>query len=100
MSVASVTPKPAKYRSALTAAVALGAALIPATQAAAVSSQVRFACAGDYLTHCSSFAPESAETRRCMRAIGHKLSRGCINALVAAGEVSKAEVARRSASQH
>lgn len=100
MSVASVTPKPAIYRGPLTAAVALSAALVAATQAAAVSSQVRFACAGDYLTHCSSFAPESAQTRRCMRAVGHKLSKGCINALVATGEVSKAEVGRRSASQH
>jgi hypothetical protein len=33
-----------------------------------------------------------------MRAVGHRLSKGCINALVAAGEVSKGEVARRSAS--
>ena len=35
-----------------------------------------------------------------MRAVGYKLSKGCISALVAAGEVSKTEVARRSASQH
>jgi hypothetical protein len=33
-----------------------------------------------------------------MRAVGHRLSKGCISALVAAGEVSKGEVARRSAS--
>jgi hypothetical protein len=35
-----------------------------------------------------------------MRTVGHKLSKGCINALVVSGEVSKAEVGRRSASQH
>jgi hypothetical protein len=35
-----------------------------------------------------------------MRAVGYKLSKGCISALVAAGEVSKTEVARRQASQH
>jgi hypothetical protein len=99
MFAASVSLKSQKFRGVLAAAIALAAAIVPAGQAAAVSSQVRFACAGDYLTHCSSFAPESAETRRCMRAIGHKLSQGCINALVASGEVSKAEVARRSASQ-
>jgi hypothetical protein len=33
-----------------------------------------------------------------MRAVGYKLSKGCVDALVDAGEVSKAEVARRSAS--
>jgi hypothetical protein len=32
-----------------------------------------------------------------MRANGHKLSKRCVNALVSAGEVSKAEVERRSA---
>ena len=35
--------------------------------------------------------------RRCMRANGLKLSLGCANALIAAGEVSKAQVARRAA---
>jgi hypothetical protein len=31
-----------------------------------------------------------------MRANGLKLSKGCVNALIAAGEVSKDEVARRA----
>jgi hypothetical protein len=85
-------------RSVLASAIAL-AAVLPATQAGAVGASVRYACAGDYLANCSSYAPDSAETRRCMRAVGYRLSKGCINALVAAGEVSKAEVSRRSASQ-
>jgi hypothetical protein len=87
------------YR-ALAGAVVLGAGLLSASQAGAVSSAVRFACAGDYFAHCSSFSPGSDETRKCMRAVGYQLSKGCISALVAAGEVSKTEVARRSASQH
>ncbi len=99
MIVASVRSSFSKYR-ALAAAVALGAGLLPASQAGAVGAAVRYACAGDYLAHCSSFAPDSAETRKCMRAVGYRLSKGCINALVAAGEVSKSEVARRSASKH
>ncbi len=99
MIVASVGLNVRKYRGALAGAVALSAALLPVSQAEAVSSAVRFACAGDYLSHCSSFAPASTETRRCMRAVGYKLSKGCISALVAAGEVSKSEVARRSASR-
>jgi len=35
--------------------------------------------------------------RRCMRANGLKLSKGCLSAPIAAGEVSKADVARRAA---
>jgi hypothetical protein len=86
------------YRAAFIAAVALVVAVIAIPQAEAISPQVRNACANDYLSNCSAYKPESAETRRCMRAVGHRLSKGCINALVAAGEVSKGEVARRSAS--
>ena len=85
-------------RTALITAAGLGAAALFASQAGAVSPQVRNACAGDYLSHCSAYQPESAQTRKCMRAVGYKLSKGCISALVAAGEVSKAEIARRSAS--
>ena len=85
-------------RAALITAASLGAAALLASQAGAVSPQVRNACAGDYLNNCSRFEPESAQTRKCMRAVGARLSKGCISALVAAGEVSKAEVARRSAS--
>jgi hypothetical protein len=32
-----------------------------------------------------------------MRKVGYRLSKGCINALIDAGEVSKSEVAPRSA---
>jgi hypothetical protein len=86
------------YRAAFIAAVAIVAAITITRSAGAVSPQVRAACANDYLSNCSAFKPESAETRKCMRAVGHRLSKGCISALVAAGEVSKSEIARRSAS--
>jgi hypothetical protein len=33
-----------------------------------------------------------------MRAVGARLSKGCISALAAAGELTKSEMARRSAS--
>src|SRR5262245_49581457 len=38
-----------QIRGALVAAIAFGAAVLPASQAFAVSAQVRYACAGDYL---------------------------------------------------
>jgi len=97
MTATSVSSKSVKLRGALVAAVALGAAVLPATQAAAVSASVRYACAGDYLANCSAYDPDSSATRRCMRAVGFRLSKGCLNALVAAGEVSRSEVSRRSA---
>ncbi len=94
----AITLKPQASRTMLAAAILLGTVILPTSQASAVSARVRFACAGDYLANCSSYAPESAETRRCMRAVGFRLSQSCLNALVAAGEVAKSEVARRSAS--
>jgi hypothetical protein len=97
MIAASFSLKSQMSRTVVATAIALGAAILPATQAGAVSASVRYACAGDYLANCSSYAPDSAETRRCMRKVGLRLSTGCLNALVAAGEVSRSEVAPRSA---
>ena len=68
------------------------------TQAFAVSSSVRNACMGDYLSYCSAHSPTSPGVRRCMRANGSKLSRRCVNALVKAGYVSKTKTRRSSAS--
>jgi hypothetical protein len=67
-----------------------------ATQAGAVSMRVQIACASDYYAYCSQHTPDSPGVRQCMRTNGLKLSRVCVSALVAAGEVSQAEVARRA----
>jgi hypothetical protein len=56
------------------------------------------ACMSDYFSYCSSYSVGSPQLRQCMRAAGPKLSKGCVSALVAAGEVSQAEVSRRQAS--
>lgn len=88
------------FRTALTTAVVAGALAAQATTASAVSLRVKVACTGDYLNYCSQHAPGSTATKRCMRANGSKLSKRCVNALVAAGYVSKAEVKRRSARRH
>ncbi len=85
------------YRGAFIAAVAAVAVTAWAPNARAVDPRVRAACANDYLSNCAAFKPESAETRKCMRAVGYRLSKGCISALVAAGEVSKSDTGRRSA---
>jgi hypothetical protein len=80
----------------------MSSALICVTLASAPASAqssslaVQLACAGDYYAYCSRHDPDSAGARSCMRINGQKLSQRCINALVAAGEVTKAEVARRA----
>ena len=61
---------------------------------AAIDERVRNACRGDYHKFCSSYAVGSEELRTCMRKADKDLSPGCIDALVAAGEVSAKEVAR------
>jgi hypothetical protein len=84
-----------------TLAVAAGIAGVAlfATHALAYSEAVTSACTGDYLTYCSSYDENSVKGRQCMRAVGTKLSQGCINALVASGEASKNEAARRAVSK-
>jgi hypothetical protein len=86
------------YRSTLAAALGLGVVALSASQAGAVSAAVKMACAADYFSYCSSYQVGSSQLRQCMRAAGPKLSKGCVSALVAAGEVSQSEVSRRAAS--
>ena len=78
-----------------TAGGLIGFALLT-TQAFAYSEAVISACTDDYLAHCSAYDENSAQGERCMRAVGAKLSKGCINALVASSEVSKSAVRRRT----
>ncbi len=82
-------------RAAVTAALAIGSLAATNHQANAFGLRVKLACASDYYANCSAHGPDSAETRSCMRAVGSGLSRGCVDALVSAGEVSADEVARR-----
>lgn len=78
------------------AALGLGVLVLSITQAGAASPGVRSACASDYFAYCSQHDPDGRGVRQCMRANGLRLSPACVNALVAAGEVSKKEVARRA----
>lgn len=82
-------------RAVLASAMALAGAAVTANDALAVSLSVQLACATDYYAHCSAYSPDSPQVRSCMRAVGNGLSKRCVNALVAAGEVSATEVAHR-----
>lgn len=89
--------KPSTSLRILAAAILAGSFAVHTSQASAVSLSVQLACASDYYAYCSKHDPDGPGVRACMRANGMKLSQRCVNALVAAGEVSKAEVERRSA---
>lgn len=82
-------------RAVVTAALAFSAFVATPGDANALSLRVKLACSADYYKHCSAYSPFGSEVRQCMRAVGAGLSRGCVDALVSAGEVSKAEVDRR-----
>jgi hypothetical protein len=82
-------------RSGIVSIAALAAAVTMTGNAYAVSLRVQLACASDYYAHCSAYSPGSSQVKSCMRAVGNSLSKGCVDALVSAGEVSAAEVARR-----
>jgi hypothetical protein len=77
-------------------ALSLGILIAFMSEAGAGSARVNSACANDYFAYCSQHDPDGPGVRRCMRAVGRKLSMGCVNALIEAGEVSKQEVARRA----
>lgn len=85
------------------AAVALAVAVLHAgmhaSQASAASLMVQLACASDYYAYCSKHDPNGKGVRACMNANGSRLSKRCVNALISAGEISKAEVARRAAAK-
>jgi hypothetical protein len=86
-------------RASLTLLAALSVLAGGNSEAGAVSARVKMACAGDYFSYCSQHSPSSPGVRQCMRANGLRLSDRCIGALVAAGEVSASEVARRQAAK-
>ena len=60
------------------------------------SMTVQLACASDYYAYCAKHDPDGPAVRACMRANGTRLSDRCLNALIAAGEVSKSEASRRA----
>lgn len=73
----------------------LALCLTATASAQSYSKAVKQFCAADYHKYCGEYGLESAALRICMDKNGHVLSKGCVNALVASGEVSQAEVNRR-----
>ena len=78
------------------AILALAGAIVLASGASqsadAVSDRVKSACRNDYYAHCGDHAVGSASLRFCMRRAQDSLSPTCLKELVAAGEVSQADI--------
>lgn len=84
----------------LKAAIVLASLTLMTGNASALSLRVKIACATDYYAHCSAYTPGSQEVRQCMRKVGRGLSKGCVEALAGAGEISTADLAKyRSATK-
>ena len=65
------------------------------SSAHAYSERVNRACEHDYYQFCVAYPVPSTELRRCMEASRNVLSRPCIDALIAAGEVPRKYLKRR-----
>lgn len=80
-------------------AILVGTALAITTMAEAetkrYSKAVQQSCQGDYKTYCGEYGLESNALHDCMNRNGNKLTKACVQALVADGHVSQAEVDRR-----
>ncbi|HEU4475940.1 MAG TPA: hypothetical protein VFR71_04505 [Methyloceanibacter sp.] len=73
----------------------LAVCLTGTANAQSYSKAVKQFCAADYHKYCGEYGLESAALRVCMDKNGRSLSKGCVKALIASGEVSQAEVNRR-----
>lgn len=77
------------FRAAFAGAVALTALAAWGSAASAYSARVNSACERDYYRFCAKYSVGTPELRSCMLASRRSLSRRCVDALVAAGEVPK-----------
>ena len=85
------------FGKALIVSFALGslATFAGVADAASYGPGVRKYCRMDYRKFCGEYGLDSPALRTCMSKAGRKLSKGCVNALVKEGHVSRAEVKRR-----
>jgi hypothetical protein len=70
-----------------------------AAKAKTYSKQVQRACASDYRRYCGEYGIQTSSLRSCMRRVGQRLSKGCVDALVASGEVSRPVVKKGAVTQ-
>ena len=87
-----------RARPVLRAAAAAATVLLVvavASTANAYSSRINSACERDYYRFCAKYSIGTPELRSCMLASRRALSRRCVDALVAGGEVPKRYLTKR-----
>ncbi len=80
--------------------VAGGAATGEGAESSRYSKSLQQACVNDYKQHCGEYGIDTEALRLCMDRNGGGLSKTCVDALVAAGEVSRSEVEHRKKQGH
>ena len=76
-------------------------ALTPPVAAGGVTERERQDCRADYQRYCKIYPVGSGDLRKCMSRSIRKLSNACVNALVDAGEMTRAQAsARHKSSKH
>ena len=83
------------FRTGIIVGAALTLATVAEAETKSYSKAVQQNCNQDYKTYCGEYGLESNALRDCMDRNGEKLTKACVNALVADGHVSQAEVERR-----
>jgi hypothetical protein len=69
------------------------AVAFPSPAFAVITQALKDACHDDYLAYCDGMTVPSPQLRSCLRVHMMLLSKRCLHALVANGEVSKADIA-------
>ena len=83
------------YRVGIIVGAALTLTAAAQAETKSYSKAVQQNCNKDYKTYCGEYGLESNALHDCMDRNGTKLTKACVNALVADGHVSQAEVDRR-----
>ena len=86
------------YSRLIVAFFGLALSTVVATAQHNYSKGVQKGCANDYKRLCGQYGIETEALRLCMNRAGQRLTKTCVDALVADGEVSKQEVERRKRS--
>jgi hypothetical protein len=84
----------------LIALVAISCFACEAQAAPDITQAVSTDCRWDYHNFCGDYGIGSPLLNYCFRRNGAKLSRACVNALIAAGDVSKTYVQQRRRQGH
>jgi hypothetical protein len=77
----------------LTTIVTLGLLTLPC--AAEYTPAVMKACRNDFKKFCGEYAPQDPGVRQCMDGAGRSLTKLCVNALIEAGEITRARAQQR-----